>query len=114
LRKLIEKPLDKAVVHRDRIEITLQLNGNSQTSVASSPTTVPDSRRDYSSASPALGDASRVRLGASLARMCRDHQPEMVHLAQNRFVSDTALRPQIFNVAEAQSESKNTARSPAE
>ena len=59
---------------------------------------------------------SRVRLGASLARICRDHQPEMVHPEPNRFVRDrdSALRQQILNVAEAQSASKNTARSLAE
>ena len=51
---------------------------------------------------------SRVRLGATFAQICRDHRPEMVHPAPNRFVrdGDSALRQQIFNVAEAQSESK--------
>src|ERR1700722_15398804 len=51
---------------------------------------------------------NRVRLGASLAQICRDHRPEMVHPAPNRFVRDcdSALRQQIFNIAEAQSESK--------
>src|SRR5580700_9200217 len=51
---------------------------------------------------------SRVRLGATPTQICRDHRPEMVHPAPNRFVRDrdSALRQQIFNVAEAQSESK--------
>ena len=31
---------------------------------------------------------SRVRLGASLVQICRDHRPEMVHPAPNRFVRD--------------------------
>ncbi len=31
---------------------------------------------------------SRVRLGASLAQICRDHRPKMVHPAPNRFVRD--------------------------
>jgi hypothetical protein len=35
-----------------------------------------------------------VRLGASLAQICRDHRPEMIHPAPNRFVRDcdSALR----------------------
>ena len=51
---------------------------------------------------------SRVRLGASLAQVCRDHRPKMVHPAPNRFIRDrdSALRQQIFNVAEAQGELK--------
>jgi hypothetical protein len=37
---------------------------------------------------------SRARLGASLAQICRDHRPKMIHPAPNRFVRDcdSALR----------------------
>ena len=51
---------------------------------------------------------SRMRFGSAFAQVRCDHRPEMVHPAPNRFVRDrdSALRQQIFNVAEAQSESK--------
>src|SRR6202021_885569 len=51
---------------------------------------------------------SRVRLGATPAQICRDHRPERVHPAANRFEKncDSAVRRQIFNAAKAQSESK--------
>src|SRR4029077_576524 len=51
---------------------------------------------------------SRVRLGATPAQICRDHRPEMIHPAPNRFVRDrdSALRQQTCNVADAQGESK--------
>src|SRR5471030_3288786 len=47
-------------------------------------------------------------LGATLTQVRRDHRPEMVHPAPNCLIRDRdpALRQQIFNVAEAQGESK--------
>ena len=39
-RDLIQKRLDKAVVYRDRIEVTLQQNNDSEAGAASSPSTI--------------------------------------------------------------------------
>jgi site-specific DNA recombinase len=40
-RDLIQKRLGKAVLHRDRLEITLQANADSESGAASSPSTIP-------------------------------------------------------------------------
>jgi hypothetical protein len=50
----------------------------------------------------------RVRLGAALAQVCRDHRSEMIRPAPDCLVRDRdpALRQQIFDVAEAQAETK--------
>src|SRR5450432_939729 len=48
----------------------------------------------------------RVRSGAALAQIRRDHRPEMIHPTPNGLVGDrdAAFRQQIFDVAEAQGE----------